>query len=80
MPVYMYTDEASTVHKGDEEKMDTDDLEPITKKPQKKDLSRMSIEDLKEYIEELRGEITRAEDAIAKKNEAREGAESFFKS
>lgn len=60
--------------------MDTDDLDPIKKKPQKKDLSRMSIEDLEEYIDELKGEIVRAEQEIAKKNKAREGAESFFKS
>ena len=60
--------------------MDTDDLEPVKKKPQKKDLGRMSIEGLGEYIGELKDEIVRAEDAIAKKNKAREGAESFFKS
>ncbi len=60
--------------------MDTDDLESTKKKPQKKDLSRMSIEGLNEYIIELKEEIERAEEAIAKKNKAREGAESFFKS
>jgi uncharacterized small protein (DUF1192 family) len=60
--------------------MDTDDLEPVKKKPQPKDLSRMSIEDLNEYIADLKSEITRAEEAIAKKNKARQGAESFFKS
>ena len=80
MSGYVYRDKASTVHKSEEGMMDTDDLEPITKKPQKKDLSRMSIEDLKEYIDELKEEIVRAEDAIEKKNKAREGAESFFKS
>ena len=62
------------------ERMDTDDLEPIKKKPQTKDLSRMSIEGLREYIAELKTEIVRAEEAIAKKDKAREGAESFFKS
>jgi uncharacterized small protein (DUF1192 family) len=60
--------------------MDTDDLEPTKKKPQKKDLTRMSIEGLNEYIAELKDEIVRSEEAIAKKNKAREGAESFFKS
>jgi uncharacterized small protein (DUF1192 family) len=60
--------------------MDTDDLEPIKKKPQKKDLARMSIEGLNEYIVDLKDEIARAEEAVANKDKAREGAESFFKS
>ena len=32
--------------------MDWDDVDPIKKKPVKKDLTRLSIGDLKEYIEE----------------------------
>ena len=60
--------------------MDTDDLEPVRKKPAVKDLSRMSIGDLKEYIAELKAEIARAEAAIATKDKARAGAAAFFKS
>ena len=60
--------------------MDTDDLDPIKKKPVKKDLTRMSIGDLNEYIAELKAEIARAEGAIADKAKARKGADSFFKS
>ncbi len=60
--------------------MDTDDIDPIKKKPVKKDLTRMSVGDLKEYIEELRGEIARAEAAITAKEKAKLGAASFFKS
>jgi len=59
--------------------MDTDDLDPIKKKPVKKDLTRMSVGDLKEYITELKAEITRAETAISAKEKARAGAASFFK-
>ncbi len=59
--------------------MDTDDLEPIRKKPVPKDLSRMSIGDLQDYIADLKAEITRAEGFIAKKGDARKGAEGFFK-
>ncbi len=59
--------------------MDTDDLDPIKKKPQPKDLSRMSIGDLKEYIADLQAEIARAEAAIANKDKARAGAAAFFK-
>ena len=60
--------------------MDADDLDPIKKKPQKKDLSRMSVGDLKDYIDELKAEIARAESEIAKKGKAKQGAEGFFKS
>lgn len=59
--------------------MDLDDLDPVKKKPVKKDLSRMSVSDLKEYITELRAEIARAEATIAFKDKAKAGAESFFK-
>ncbi len=59
--------------------MDTDELEPMRKKPVPKDLSRMSIGDLKEYIADLKAEIVRAEGFIAKKGDARKGAEGFFK-
>ncbi len=59
--------------------MDIEELDPIKKKPVKKDLSRMSVGDLKEYILELKSEIARAEAAIASKDKARTGAESFFK-
>ena len=60
--------------------MDTDDLDPISKKPLKKDLTRMSIGGLKDYIDDLRAEIVRTEAEIAKKDKARTGAASFFKS
>ncbi len=60
--------------------MDTDDLEPVRKAAPKKDLSRMSIGDLQDYIAELKTEISRAEEFIAKKAAARKGADNFFKS
>jgi uncharacterized small protein (DUF1192 family) len=60
--------------------MDTDDLEPVRKPAAKKDLSRMSVGDLQDYIAELKAEITRAEEFITKKTAARKGAEGFFKS
>ncbi|MSO72318.1 MAG: DUF1192 domain-containing protein [Rhodospirillaceae bacterium] len=60
--------------------MDIEELDPIKKKPVKKDLGRMSVGDLKEYIAEMKSEIARAEAAIESKGKARTGAESFFKS
>ncbi len=60
--------------------MDTDDLEPQEKKKDVKDLDVLSIDALNEYIEELEAEIARVREKIAFKQEARKGAESFFKS
>ena len=56
------------------------ELDPVQKKPVKKDLTRMSVGDLREYIEALKAEIARAEAAIVTKDKARSGAASFFKS
>ena len=60
--------------------MDLGELEPVKKPPEKKNLDELSIEALGEYIEELKEEITRVEQAISVKQQARTGAESFFKS
>jgi len=60
--------------------MDIEELQPVHKKKQLKDLDVLSIEALGEYIEELEAEIARVRDKIAFKEKAREGAESFFKS
>ncbi len=59
--------------------MDTDDLEPIAKKPDLKNLEVMSIEALGEYIAELEGEVERVRAEIALKEKARDGAESVFR-
>ncbi len=61
--------------------MDSDDLEPQhqKKKPAPKNLEEMSIETLEEYIAELEAEIARIREAIAGKQDARAGAEQFFK-
>ncbi len=59
--------------------MDADDLEPIKKKPALKSFDEMSIDALNEYIAGLQAEIERAKAAIAGKQSARQGAESFFK-
>jgi len=59
--------------------MVSDDLEPITVQPDKKNLDVMSIEALHEYIGELNDEIARAENAIKAKTVAKQSADSFFK-
>ena len=61
--------------------MDADDLEPQHQKikPPPVNLDELSIEALGEYIAELEAEIARVREAIAAKEDARTGAESFFK-
>ena len=58
--------------------MDTDDLEQVIK-PKEIDFDSLSIEELKEYIIELKAEIERAENYISSKEKDRLNAESLFK-
>jgi uncharacterized small protein (DUF1192 family) len=59
--------------------MVSDDCEPITVQPDRKNLEIMSIGALHEYIEELKMEITRVEAVIRGKEVARSSADTFFK-
>ena len=59
--------------------MDTDDLEPRTKKPQKRNLEPMGVAELRAYIAELETEIARVEEDIARKQKHLSTAESLFK-
>ena len=57
-----------------------DDLDPQTKKTKPKDLSVMSLEELQDYVQDLKNEIVRVEAEIDKKAAYSQQAESFFKS
>jgi uncharacterized small protein (DUF1192 family) len=59
--------------------MDEEDLLPRQKKPQPKDLSRMGVAELEEYIAELQAEIGRAKGEISHRLGQRQGAEALFK-
>ncbi len=59
--------------------MDERDLEPLTKKPDIKNLEVLSIEALEDYIAELQLEIDRAGQEIDRKKSARFAAESVFR-
>ena len=59
--------------------MNLEDLEPAKKPQTVKDLTVMSIDELRDYIGSLRSEIERAEAAIAAKQAHRSGAEAFFR-
>jgi uncharacterized small protein (DUF1192 family) len=59
--------------------MDWDELDPKKKLPEKKNLEVMGVIELNAYIADLEAEIARARAAIAGKQAARHGAESFFK-
>jgi uncharacterized small protein (DUF1192 family) len=60
--------------------MDTDDLEPRKAKPKPKNLDPMSVEDLADYIEELKAEIRRVEENMTKKKAHLSAAAGLFKS
>ena len=60
--------------------MDTDDLGPIKKKDEIKNLDVMSIEALGDYIASLEMEIERVRGSISLKNAAKSSAESVFES
>lgn len=61
--------------------MDIEDLEPRKKKSFEIgcDLSNHSIDELKELIETLGGEISRIEEAVRSKESSRDAADSVFK-
>lgn len=57
-----------------------DDLDPRTKKPKLRNLDAISVEELREYIEELKSEMIRVEAEIEKKKKHMNAASSLFKS
>ena len=59
--------------------MDWDELEPKKKMAAPRNLEIMGVAELNAYIEDLEAEIVRARAAIAAKQSALAGAESFFK-
>jgi uncharacterized small protein (DUF1192 family) len=59
--------------------MDTDDLEPRKAKPKPRNLDPMSVEDLADYVEELKAEIRRVEENMAKKKAHLSAAAGLFK-
>lgn len=60
--------------------MDIEELEPKKQKPQPRNLDVLSIEELDNYIEEMRTEIKRVEEKIAAKKAHINAAAGLFKS
>lgn len=58
--------------------LDEDDL-PGRKPAKARDLSKLSVEELKAYIAALEAEIVRVREAIAAKESVRGAAEALFK-
>jgi uncharacterized small protein (DUF1192 family) len=58
---------------------ETDDLEPLKKKSQPRNLDPMSVEELREYITVLKAEIASVEEKIKAKQSHASAAASFFK-
>jgi uncharacterized small protein (DUF1192 family) len=59
--------------------MDTDDLEPQKRKPQLRNLDVLSIEELNDYIADMKTEIRRVEEKIAAKKAHASAAAGLFK-
>ncbi len=58
-----------------------DDLDPISsKKPKVKDLAPMSVSELEDYISQMKDEIVRVEESMAKKKAHQDSVSSLFKS
>lgn len=57
-----------------------DDSDPKTKKRKPLPLDNLSVPELKEYVEQLRQEIIRVEENIAKKEKHAQAAAALFKS
>ncbi|NDH62425.1 MAG: DUF1192 domain-containing protein [Alphaproteobacteria bacterium] len=58
---------------------ESDDLEPLKKKSQPRNLDPMSVEELREYIAILKAEIARVEEKVKAKQSHASAAASFFK-
>ncbi|MBU6235744.1 MAG: DUF1192 family protein [Alphaproteobacteria bacterium] len=56
-----------------------EDFLPQKKKPQLKNLTTLSVDELHEYIAELKSEIVRTEDEIKRKKASADAASAFFK-
>ena len=59
--------------------MDLEELEPKKQKPQPRNLDVLSIEELNNYIEEMRAEIKRVEEKIAAKKAHMSAVSGLFK-
>ncbi len=57
-----------------------DELEPRKQKPKLRDLEKMSVNELEEYVVELNEEVVRVQGEINKKKAHAEAASSIFKS
>jgi uncharacterized small protein (DUF1192 family) len=56
-----------------------DDLDPKTKKSKLRVLDNLSVPELREYLQQLKDEITRVEADIQKKEKYKSAADALFK-
>jgi uncharacterized small protein (DUF1192 family) len=59
--------------------LEEEDFLPQKKKPPLRALDKLSIDELREYIEEMKTETARVEEAIKKKQASADAASLFFK-
>jgi uncharacterized small protein (DUF1192 family) len=59
--------------------LEEEDFLPQKKKPQLKKLDSLSVDELRDYIEEMKSEIARVEAEIKRKQASADAASLFFK-
>lgn len=57
-----------------------DETDPKTKRPKLRPLDKMSVEELKTYIEDLKSEIARVEAEVQSKQKHKDAVSALFKS
>lgn len=57
-----------------------DETDPKTRKPKLRPLDKMSVEELKAYVDDLKTEITRVEVEIGAKQKHKDAVSALFKS
>lgn len=57
-----------------------DETDPKTKRPKPRPLDKMSVPELKDYIQHLHEEIARVEADLKKKESSKAAADALFKS
>lgn len=56
-----------------------DETDPKTKRAKPRVLDRLSVDELKDYVQDLKGEIARVEEEITKKDKQKGAIDALFK-
>jgi uncharacterized small protein (DUF1192 family) len=56
-----------------------EDTDPLSKKQKPRALDKLSVPELKDYLQQLKNEILRVEEDLRKKEKSKSAADAFFK-